>query len=443
MAEGLLKRPGMKLEADSNLAEFGFDSIGFTELANLLSDFYRLALMPTLFFEHSTLRRVASHLVKSHRAQLEKRHHDAVVESPYGTRSDAAPNGAAEPVEHTAPEHPTVASSRGMPTDPAAGECSALANEPIAIIGMSCCFPMAESAAAFWENLRNGRDCIREVPHSRWDWKALYGDPLQDANRTNIKWGGFIDGIDEFDPLFFGISPREAELMDPQQRLLMTHAWWAIEEAGYAPKSLAGTKTAVFVGLQANDYVPAADLSSSIIESYSSTGRIPSVGPNRVSYFFDFHGPSEPIDTACSSALVAIHRAVQCIRSGESELALTGGIYTIVRPDYHISFSKAGMLCEDGRCKTFSKHANGYVRGEGIGILLLKRLSAAERDGDHIHGLIRGSAENHGGRANSLTAPNPIAQAELLQSAYRDAMIDPRTVTYVEAHGTGTRLGDP
>lgn len=291
--------------------------------------------------------------------------------------------------------------------------------------------------------LSQGRDCISEIPKQRWDWREYYGDPNKEANKTNIKWGGFIEGVDEFDPLFFGISPKEAELMDPQQRLLMTYVWKAIEDAGYSSGSLSGTKTGIFVGTANSGYGELASRSDVNIESYSSIGSVPSIGPNRMSYFLNIHGPSEPIETACSSSLVAIHRAVSAIETGNCDMAIAGGINILLTPDSYISFNKAGMLSEDGRCKTFSDKANGYVRGEGAGMLFLKRLKDAEEAGDHIYGVIIGSAENHGGRANSLTSPNPKAQAELLIAAYKKAGIDPRTVGYIEAHGTGTQLGDP
>ena len=216
--------------------------------------------------------------------------------------------------------------------------------------------------------------------------------------------------MDEFDPLFFRISPREAETMDPQQRLLMTYVWRVIEDAGYAASDLAGTNTGVFVGTSSSGYASLV-AQAGVLEGASATGMVPSIGPNRMSFLLDLHGPSEPIETACSSSLVAVHRALQAIQSGECDLAIAGGVNLLISAEAQISFSNAGMLAPDGRCKTFSKLANGYVRGEGAGMLLLKPLSAAERDGDHIYGLIRGSAENHGGRANSLTAPNPKAQA--------------------------------
>jgi polyketide synthase PksN len=317
------------------------------------------------------------------------------------------------------------------------------ARERIAIIGMSGCFPGAGDLESFWENLREGRCSITEVPASRWDWRALWGDPSEQANRTNIKWGGFIAGVEEFDAGFFNISPREAQSMDPQQRLLLRYTWEAIEDAGYAPSSLSGSSTGIFVGTASSGYSELLSQAGVGLEGHSSTSAVPSIGPNRMSYLLNVHGPSEPIETACSSSLVALHRAVRAIHSGDCEMALVGGINTIITPWGHISFGKAGMLSEEGRCKTFAKQANGYVRGEGVGMLFLKKLGAAQRAGDHIYGVVIGSAQNHGGRANSLTAPNPKAQAQLLVSAYREAGIEAGSLTYIEAHGTGTGLGDP
>jgi polyketide synthase PksN len=319
---------------------------------------------------------------------------------------------------------------------------SAPAAEPVAVIGMSGCFPKAPDIGAFWRNLLAERDCIGALPPERWDWQTLDGDPDWEATKANLK-GGFIEGVDEFDPLFFGISPREAELMDPQQRLLMTYVWKAIEDAGYSAASLSGSRTAIMIGTAGSGYEMMVARAGVATEPYSATGTVSSVGPNRMSYFLNLHGPSEPIETACSSSLVAVHRAMQALAGESCEMAIAGGISILLSTGPFISFSKAGMLSRDGRCKTFSRHANGYVRGEGVGMLVLKKLAAAEADGDHIYGLIRASAENHGGRAQSLTAPNPAAQAELLTTAYRRAGIDPRTIGYIEAHGTGTRLGDP
>src|SRR5439155_14135245 len=238
---------------------------------------------------------------------------------------------------------------------------------------MSGRFPMAKDLNEFWRNLLAGKDCIVEIPKERWDWREYYGDPREEGNKTKIKWGGFIEGIDEFDPLFFGISPREAEMMDPQQRLLMMYVWKAIEDAGYSAESLSGTQTALFVGTASSGYGERLSQAGVAIEGYSSTSQA-SMGPNRMSYFLNLHGPSEPVETACSSSLVAIHRGVNAIESGQCAMAIVGGVNTLISPEAHISISKAGMLCEDGCCKTFSAEANGFVRGEGVGMLVLKKL---------------------------------------------------------------------
>lgn len=314
--------------------------------------------------------------------------------------------------------------------------------EPIAIVGMSGRFPQAEDLEQFWENLSAGRDCIREVPPTRWSWEALYGDPEGGPPRTKIKWGGFMDGIDEFDPLFFNLSPREAEAMDPQNRLLMTYVWLAMEDAGYSASSLSGTNTGMFIGTGETGYASLLT-SQKHRPDLGFLGLYPFSGPNRMSYFLDLHGPSEPLNTGCSSALVAVHKAVNALRAGVCDMAFAGGVNTVPTPDGHIGFSKMGFLSEDGRCRAFSGQANGFSRGEGVGIIVLKRLRDAEAAGDTIHAVILGSAENHGGRASSFTAPNPTAQAQVIENACRTAGVDPRTIGYIEAHGTGTRLGDP
>jgi acyl transferase domain-containing protein/acyl carrier protein len=432
------------VDEEAQLSDFGFDSISLTSFGNYLNDTFGLELSPAIFFEYPTVCSFAQYLVCEHAALLADKF--AVRAAVAGSMvKNVLPSSTDAPADTTTV---TGLFTRGrtrlnhvsaavLPQPQVQGP------EPVSIIGMSGCFPAARDIDEFWENLRSGKDCITEIPSCRWDWQAIYGDPALEPNKTNIKWGGFIEQLYEFDPLFFGISPKEAQLMDPQQRLLMMHAWKAIEDAGYCAQSLSGSRTGIFVGTANSGYGELVTQANIPIDAYSSTGAIPSVGPNRMSYFLNLHGPSEPIDTACSSSLVAIHHAVRAIRSGDCEAALVGGINTLVLPWAHISFSKAGMLSEDGRCKTFSKEANGYVRAEGAGILFLKQLSAAERDGDRIYAVVRASSQNHGGRANSLTAPNPKAQAELIKAAYREADIDPRTVTYIETHGTGTPLGDP
>ncbi|MDO9105380.1 MAG: amino acid adenylation domain-containing protein [Methylovulum sp.] len=418
------------LDAETELSEYGFDSISFTDFANKLNQKYQLELAPTVFFEQPTIVELADYLSVTYQTAF-------ISAFGLSFKGEAlADDAVAEPQALPTRQH-----ARFSPQTPAPQVEAD--DDAVAVIGMSGRFPMAEDLDAFWENLKAGRDCISEIPPERWDWQAIYGDPNKERNKTNIKWGGFIDRIGDFDAQFFGISPREAELMDPQQRLLMEYVWMAIEDAGYSAQSLSGSDTALFVGTASSGYGELMAKTQMAIDSYSATGVVGSVGPNRMSYFLNLHGPSEPIETACSSSLVAIHRALLAIKNGDCGQAIVGGINLIVSPETHISFNKAGMLCEDGRCKTFSKQANGYVRGEGVGMLFLKSLKAAEQAGDHIYGVIRGSAENHGGRANSLTAPNPKAQAELLKTAYRRAGIDPRSVSYIEAHGTGTELGDP
>ena len=314
--------------------------------------------------------------------------------------------------------------------------------EPIAIVGMSACFPQADDPDALWEALEAGRDCIGELPVDRWNPRVLAQLGLHDAP-PGTKFGGFIKGLADFDPLFFGISPREAEIMDPQQRLILQSVWNVIEDAGYAARSLAGTRTALFIGMSASGYDKIVADAGVPIDGLSAAAFLPSIGPNRASYFFDLRGPSEPIETACSSSLVAVHRAALALANDRCDMAIVGGVNAILNPARHIGLGKAGMLSPDGRCRTFSARANGYVRGEGAGLLLLKKLGAAERDGDHVYAVIRGSAENHGGRSNSLTAPSPLAQADVVKAAWMQADVDPRSVTYIEAHGTGTPLGDP
>jgi polyketide synthase PksN len=436
-----LKMKSREVDVEAELSELGFDSISLTGLCNTLNQAYSLELTPTIFFEYPTIRSFAAYLSQEHTPRMAAR---LLSRSSAKTVSAARPTAASGSVAGVPIPAPNVSRRRGAvrPGRSPATQVRESRAERIAIIGMSGCFPGARDLDAFWDNLKNGRDSISEIPPSRWDWKAVYGDPATQPNKTNIKWGGFINGVDEFDPLYFGISPREAMMMDPQQRLLMTHTLKAIEDAGYSASSLSGTSTGIFVGTINSGYGALAAESDIAVE-YSSTSVVSSVGPNRMSFFLNVHGPSEPIETACSSSLVAIHRAVRAMQAGDCEMALVGGINTMLTPWAHISLNAAGMLCEDGRCKTFSKNANGYVRGEGAAMLFLKKLSAAERDRDPIYALIAGSSENHGGRANSLTAPNPKAQAELIKAAYREAQVDPRTVTYIETHGTGTSLGDP
>lgn len=426
----------VKLETIDDHAEmtgYGFDSISMTEFTNHINRTYKLALTPTVFFDHPTIHEFGKHLSEEYQA---------VFADTFAVRT--RPKAQTQPAsEQGKTMHVTAKRRRKQPVVRPKTIQSESGPEPIAIVGISGIFPMAKDVDAYWKNLKEGKDCMTEIPKDRWDWREYEGDPAKEANKTNVKWGGFIDGIAEFDPLFFGISPREAEQMEPQQRLLLTYVWKAIEDAGYSAKSLSGTKTGVFIGTGNTGYSSLLSKANSAIEGSAAANTSPSVGPNRISYFLNLHGPSEPIDTACSSSLVAIHHAISSIEEGSCDMALAGGVNTIILPEVYISFDKAGALSKEGKCKTFSNRADGFAHGEGAGILFLKTLKAAEEAGDHIYGVIKGSAVNHGGRAASLTTPNPKAQAEVIQTAFQKSGIDPKTVTYIEAHGTGTELGDP
>lgn len=319
----------------------------------------------------------------------------------------------------------------------------ASAQEPIAIIGMSCRYPGAGSLEAFWDLLRNGVDAITEIPAERWDVDAFYDPDPAAPGKMTTRWGGFLDRIDQFDARFFNISPREANHMDPQQRLLLEVAWEALEQAGQTPDRLAGSHSGVFIATLGHDYDEYMFDDYSNIDAYIGTGNAHSVAANRLSYVFDLHGPSVAVDTACSGSLVAIHLASASLRSGESRLALAGGVNAILLPKFNVFFSKAGAMAPDGRCKTFDASANGIVRSEGVGIVVLKLLSQALADGDPIHALILGSAVNSDGRSTGLMAPNRQAQESLLREAYQKAGVSPGQIQYIEAHGTGTNLGDP
>ncbi|WP_425395471.1 SDR family NAD(P)-dependent oxidoreductase [Aeoliella sp.] len=318
--------------------------------------------------------------------------------------------------------------------------------EPIAIVGMSCRFAGAQSLADYWLVIDQGTEAVSEVPPDRWDLEELYDPTGTQSGKMFTKWGGFVDGIDQFDPQFFGIAPREAARMDPQQRMLLEVAWEAMENGGIAADSLAGSKTGVYVGIGGADYskVPSqfADYYHHI-DAHVGTGNALSIAANRISYIFDFHGPSAAVDTACSSASLAIHLAVESLRRKECNAALAGGVNAIITPETTIAFSKARMLSPEGKCRPFDAGANGYVRGEGCGLVLLKRLADAQRDGDQVLAVIRATSVNQDGRTSGISAPNGQSQQECIRAAHAQAGITPEDISYIEAHGTGTPLGDP
>jgi acyl transferase domain-containing protein/NADPH:quinone reductase-like Zn-dependent oxidoreductase/short-subunit dehydrogenase len=318
-------------------------------------------------------------------------------------------------------------------------------SEPLAIVGMGCRFPGgAASPQAFWQLLHEGVDAITEVPVDRWDGTALYHPDPTMPGRVSSRWGGFLDQVDQFDAGFFGISPREAAQMDPQQRLLLEVAWEALEDAGQTTDTLAGSATGVFVGVHShsNDYTWLQYADPSQIDTYTGTGTSHSVVAGRLSYLLDLRGPAVALDTACSSSLVAVHLAGQALRNQECDVALAGGVNLALTPHFTMATSKMHLMAADGRCKTFDARADGFVRGEGCGAVVLKRLSDAARDGDTVLAVLRGSAFNQDGRTNGLTAPSGLSQQRIIQQALGIAGVDPVTVSAVEAHGTGTTLGD-
>ncbi len=336
-------------------------------------------------------------------------------------------------------EYPTLASlSEYLLGVSKPGMTDTQRDEPIAIVGLDCRFPGADGAEAFWEMLTCGAEAIREVTEER---QRLTG--FASGEDASYRWFGQLDDVDRFDAALFGISPREAESMDPQQRILLETAWRALESANIAPDSLAGTNTGVFIGISSNDYFRLQLEHNGERAAYMGTGNALSVAANRISYCLGLQGVSLAIDTACSSSLVAVHQACRSLASGESHLALAGGVNLILSDAYSQIFTQATMLSPTGRCHTFDAHADGYVRGEGAGVLVLKRLSDARRDGNRILAVIRGSAVNQDGYSNGLTAPNGHAQQRVVNMALQRAGIPGHTIGYVETHGTGTPLGDP
>ncbi|CCG40380.1 type I polyketide synthase [Magnetospirillum molischianum] len=315
----------------------------------------------------------------------------------------------------------------------------------IAVVGMGCRFPGGGDPDQFWSLLAGGGDAISDIPSQRWDVGRFYDSDPDAPGKMYARSGGFVGDVAGFDPAFFGITPREAEAMDPQQRLLMEVSWEALDDAALDRRRLAAARAGLFIGLSNYDYIQAHVHSGAAdrITAYSGSGVMFSTAAGRLSYFHDFHGPCVTIDTACSSSLVALHLAIQSLRRGETDLALAGGVSLMLSPDSMIALCKVKALAADGRCRAFDAAANGYGRGEGCGLLVLKRVADAKRDGDRILAVLAGSAVNHDGRSNGLTAPNGLAQQAVIRAALDDAGLEPEAVDYVEAHGTGTALGDP
>ncbi|MGE0415879.1 MAG: SDR family NAD(P)-dependent oxidoreductase [Acetobacteraceae bacterium] len=398
---GILRQEAVELDPDVTYEAFGIDSLLVNSITQALQQRFP-TLRATALFEYNTLRRLADHL-----ADL------GGIPAPAIRRTAGA-----------------------------GGRTSAPMPDGIAVIGLAGRYPGAETLASFWDNLRAGRDSIAEVPADRWDWRDQVDPERKDRSYT--RWGGFIADPDKFDPLFFGISPREARLLDPQQRLFLQTAWAAIEDAGYTRATLkASARNAdvgVFAGAMHNAYrLLGSDAAAAGHLVQSNHWSI----ANRISYLFDFGGPSLTVDTACSASLAAVHLACESLRRGECGVALAGGVSLILHPQQPLELSRAGMLSHGPRCSAFGANGDGFVQGEGVGIAVLKPLAAALADGDRIMAVIRGSAMNAGGKTSGYTVPNPRAQAAVVTAAMRQAGVSPDSIGYVECHGTGTSLGDP
>lgn len=427
--------PVERIQVDEPFDSYGIDSLMVMQMTNELEKSFG-SLSKTLFFEHHTIRSLTGYFLETRREALSEM---------LGGKPPAAMAAAVESVPMRRlglPGHQPIAVSARPP----AAESGAL---DIAIIGLAGRYPQANDLEAFWKNLSQGKDCITEIPPDRWDWKPLYDPDRSRPGGHYGKWGGFMSDVDAFDPLFFNIAPIDARYMDPQERIFLETAWAALEDAGYRPRDLRGrpgpylpAQVGVYTGVMYSEYQLLAH-EETLAGNPTVVGNIYASIANRVSYFLDLHGPSLTIDTMCSSSLTGIHLACLDLKSGRTDLALAGGVNVTIHPNKYLLLSVGHFISAKGRCGSFGQDGDGYVPGEGVGVVVLKRLADAVRDGDHIHGVIKGAAVNHGGKTNGFTVPNPDAQQEVITRALQMAGLDPSRVTYVEAHSTGTPLGDP
>ncbi|AJP04992.1 hypothetical protein TU94_29680 [Streptomyces cyaneogriseus subsp. noncyanogenus] len=435
--------PAAEIDADEPLGSYGMDSMLATELTAGLEKTFG-SLSKTLLFEYHTLAELGTYFAGRHRPAL-----DALFAASDGTDAAQDTTGAARA---SGPEHPAADGARtaaAVPRPVAEAPSTAL---DIAVIGLSGRYPQSPDLRAYWQNLRDGRDCVVEIPEDRWDWRAHYSPDRDAPGRHYSRWGGFIADVDRFDPLFFNISPREAGHLDPQERLFLEHAWTAMEDAGYTRERLRRTDgeagpgaVGVYAGVMWGQYqllFPGGDEHTVAGNPHALGSSYASIA-NRVSFVLNLHGPSMTVDTMCSSSLTAVELACRDLSRGRIGLAFAGGVNVTVHPNKYLALSAGQFISGKGHCESFGIGGDGYIPGEGVGVALLKPLRDAERDGDHIYGVIKGSALSHGGRTNGYTVPNPRAQRAAITSALRESGVDPRTIGYVEAHGTGTRLGDP
>ncbi len=414
-------------DVNANFMDMGLESFQLIAITNEIEQETQIELFPTIFFEYPNLKELTEFFVREH--------HD--------TFGQLLENASPQP---EASNKPVLQNQDfALLTSPASAVPAPRRPHPdhdIAVIGMHCMFAGASNVDQFWHNLREQKDLIREIPRDHWDYRPWFDENPRAKNTTYCKWGSFIDNVTMFDAEFFNISPREAEWMDPQLRLLLQSMYATGEDAGYI-NQLRGTDTGVFVGVCSHDYADRIAELNLPIDPYIGTGMSPAVCANRVSFYFDLTGPSIAFNTACSSALFALHAACQALRNQECALAFVGGVNLLLSSWHYRYFSSIGALSPTGRCHTFDKAADGYVPGECVGTILLKPLGQAEMDGDHIEAVIKGSAALHGGYTPSLTAPSVSGEENVIMKAWENAGIAPETLSYIEAHGTGTKLGDP
>jgi acyl transferase domain-containing protein/acyl carrier protein len=439
----VIKLPAHRIEADAPMEKYGIDSIMVMQLTNQLEKAFG-SLPKTLFFEYQSIQELTEYFLESYR--------DKLIEL-LGIEEKAIAT-TETPDENV--KKVSVKSGIRIRRRPRFAVLQRDVREEkkeegldIAIIGVSGRYPGATNIQEFWRNLRDGKDCITEIPKDRWDHSLYYDEDKNKAGKTYSKWGGFLDGVDQFDPLFFNISPREAEMMDPQERLFLECVFATLEDAGYTREVLRQYKgfgldgnVGVYVGVMYEEYQLYGAQQTIQGRPIALAGN-PSSIANRVSYFCNFHGPSMAVDTMCSSSLTAMHLACQSLERGECEIAIAGGVNVSIHPNKYLLLGQGKFVSSKGRCESFGEGGDGYVPGEGVGAVLLKPLSKAIADGDHIYGIIKGTAINHGGKTNGYTVPNPNAQSGVIRQAFKESGIHPRTISYVEAHGTGTSLGDP
>ena len=431
-----LHMPEEEIDEDRQFVELGLDSITGVTWVRKINAKYQTKIEATKVYSHPTLIEFARFIGASLPAQAGSPSAPRREQAPVVLEAASVQRPVAVVARTGAPQRRKLISWRTQQrASPKYG------TDAIAVIGIAGQFPQAKNLDEFWRNIAGGKDCIDQVPSTRWDIDAYFNEDISVSGTTNSRWMGALEDCDAFDPLFFNISPTEAESMDPQQRLLLQTCWHAIENAAINPRTLSGSRCGVFVGCGATDYHQRSREHRYSTQGF--TGAAMSILAARISYFLNLQGPSIAIDTACSSSLVAIANACDSLASHDCTTALAGGVAVMAGPMMHIKTAQSGMLSPDGRCFAFDHRANGFVPGEGVGVVMLKRLADAERDGDIIHATIRGWGINQDGKTNGITAPNPVSQTRLMRSIYDKFGIDPEDIQLIEAHGTGTPLGDP